>query len=148
MRKFQNITQSDSEPSTQDIWIKEGIPYYYSAGTWQPLSTKNKGTITSIKMNGEIKGDCDEVDLGEVLTEHQDISKKQDIIPDLQTIRSNALKGAMAIQKLSKMLGVPTDNQPVAPEFLTNKSKVVDVVTKVNEIITSLISCGVYKTNE
>ena len=42
--------------------------------------TKNKGTITEIKMNGNSKGTDGVVDLGTVITEHQDISGKVDKI--------------------------------------------------------------------
>lgn len=40
--------------------------------------TKNEGTITEVKMNGESKGTGGVVDLGNVITEHQDISGKAD----------------------------------------------------------------------
>lgn len=40
--------------------------------------TKNNGTITEVKMNGKSKGTSGVVDLGTVLTEHQDISGKVD----------------------------------------------------------------------
>lgn len=40
--------------------------------------TKNLGTITEVKMNGVSKGTSGVVDLGTVLTEHQDISGKAD----------------------------------------------------------------------
>ena len=40
--------------------------------------TKNAGTITGIKMNGTSKGTSGVVDLGTVITAHQDISGKQD----------------------------------------------------------------------
>lgn len=60
--------------------------------------TKNLGTITGIKMNGVSKGTRGEVDLGTVITEHQDISGKQDIISDLENIRNGAVKGATSVQ--------------------------------------------------
>lgn len=41
--------------------------------------TKNTGTVTGVKMNGTTKGTSGLVDLGTVLTEHQDISGKADI---------------------------------------------------------------------
>ena len=62
--------------------------------------TKNLGTITEVKMNGESKGTEGVVDLGTVLTEHQDISGKQDIINDLEDIREGASKGATALQSI------------------------------------------------
>lgn len=55
------------------------------------------GTITGITMNGTSKGTSGVVDLGTVLTAHQDISGKQDTITDLATIRSNASAGAAKV---------------------------------------------------
>lgn len=40
--------------------------------------TKNEGTITGITMNGSSKGNSGVIDLGTVITEHQDISNKLD----------------------------------------------------------------------
>lgn len=62
--------------------------------------TKNLGTITEVKMNGQSKGSSGVVDLGTVITEHQDISGKQDIITDLESIRDGANKGATALQEI------------------------------------------------
>jgi hypothetical protein len=62
--------------------------------------TKNLGTITGITMNGISKGTNGVVDLGSVITEHQDISGKQDKITDLDAIRSGAEKGATALQSI------------------------------------------------
>jgi hypothetical protein len=62
--------------------------------------TSNTGTITEIKMNGSTKGTSGVVDLGTIITEHQDISGKQDIISDLETIRSGAALGATALQSI------------------------------------------------
>ena len=46
--------------------------------------TKNQGTITEVKMNGESKGTSGVVDLGTVITEHQDISGKVDKVTGKQ----------------------------------------------------------------
>ena len=62
--------------------------------------TKNLGTITEVKMNGQSKGSSGVVDLGTVITEHQDISGKQDVITDLESIRDGANKGATALQEI------------------------------------------------
>ena len=62
--------------------------------------TKNLGTITEVKMNGASKGTSGVVDLGTVITEHQDISGKQDVIEDLDAIREGASKGATALQSV------------------------------------------------
>lgn len=45
--------------------------------------TKNTGTVTGIKMNGTSKGTSGVVDLGTVITEHQDISGKADVATTL-----------------------------------------------------------------
>lgn len=60
----------------------------------------NDGTITGITMNGVSKGTSGVVDLGTVITEHQDISGKQDTISDLSAIRSNATNGNIALTNL------------------------------------------------
>lgn len=75
--------------------------------------TKNLGTITEVKMNGVSKGTSGVVDLGTVLTEHQDISGKQDKISDLETIIEGAALGATALQS------VPSEY--VTESELTNK---------------------------
>lgn len=62
--------------------------------------TKNQGTITEVKMNGVSKGTSGVVDLGTIITEHQDISGKQDVITDLSAIREGANKGATALQSI------------------------------------------------
>ena len=62
--------------------------------------TKNLGTITEVKMNGASKGTSGVVDLGKVITEHQDISGKQDKIADLDAIRQGASLGATALQSI------------------------------------------------
>lgn len=63
-------------------------------------SVGNDGTITGITMNGVSKGTNGVVDLGTVITEHQDISGKQDTISDLSAIRSNATNGNIALTNL------------------------------------------------
>jgi len=62
--------------------------------------TKNVGTITGIIMNGESKGTSGVVNLGTVLTAHQDISGKQNVIADLAAIRAGAALGATALQSV------------------------------------------------
>ena len=65
--------------SYNDLSNKPTIP---SAVTESTVSgwgfTKNAGTITGIKMNGASKGTSGVVDLGTVITSHQDISGKLD----------------------------------------------------------------------
>ena len=62
--------------------------------------TKNQGTITEVKMNGASKGTSGVVDLGTVITSHQDISGKVDKVDgkqlsteDFTTALKNKLNG-------------------------------------------------------
>lgn len=58
--------------------------------------TKNEGTITGITMNGASKGSSGVVDLGTVITSHQDISGKQDKLisgTNIKTINGNSILG-------------------------------------------------------
>ena len=72
-----------------------------------------RGTVTGVKMNGAIKNLSNGVvDLGTVITAHQDISGKQDQIDDLEIIRSNA---ASAITQLQTILG--PDATPAIDRF-------------------------------
>lgn len=56
-----------------------------------------KGTITGVKMNGQTKGTSGIVDLGTVLTQHQDLSGKQDKLvsgTNIKTINGKSLLGS------------------------------------------------------
>ena len=53
--------------------------------------TKNAGTITGIKLNGSSKGTSGVVDLGTVITAHQDISGKQDKITSTNKLSADLL---------------------------------------------------------
>lgn len=69
----------------------------------QSYTEQYKGTVTGVKVNGSTKNPNNGVvDLGTVITAHQDISGKQDIITDLATIRSGAQKGATALQSYTE----------------------------------------------
>lgn len=58
--------------------------------------TKNTGTITGINMNGASKGTSGVVDLGTVITSHQDISGKVD---NTTTVNGHALSSDITITK-------------------------------------------------
>lgn len=104
--------------------------------------TKNTGTITEVKMNGVSKGANGIVDLGTVITEHQDISGKQDEITDLDTIRSGAKKGATSAQGVLvnrmrltpdsegyiSLPTIPTKNDIANMGFTQNKGTVTGVM--------------------
>lgn len=84
--------------SYNDLSNKPTIP---SAVTESTVSgwgfTKNAGTITGIKMNGASKGTSGVVDLGTVITSHQDISGKQDKLvsgTNIKTINGASILGS------------------------------------------------------
>lgn len=63
----------------------------------QSYTEQYKGTITGIKMNGASKGTSGVVDLGTVITSHQDISGKQDKLvsgTNIKTVNGTSLLGS------------------------------------------------------
>lgn len=52
--------------------------------------TKNEGTVTSISMNGRQVGNSGNIDLGTVLTEHQDITNKENSSNKVTSVSSNS----------------------------------------------------------
>lgn len=80
--------------------------------------TKNEGTITGITMNGVSKGSSGVVDLGTVITSHQDISGKQDKLVsgmNIKSINGTSLLGSGNIEvggdssgKVEEVLITPT----------------------------------------
>ena len=74
-----NKTTSDLGISYNDLTNKPTIPSEVTETTVTNWGfTKNEGTITGITMNGASKGTSGVVDLGTVITSHQDISGKLD----------------------------------------------------------------------
>ena len=78
--------------------------------------TKNTGTITGIKMNGSSKGTSGIVDLGTVITAHQDISGKQDKITSSNKLSASLVSGLATVatsgsyNDLSNKPTIPTVN--------------------------------------
>ena len=70
--------------------------------------TKNVGTITGITMNGSSKGTSGVVDLGTVITQHQDISGKQNTITGAASTvtSSNLTTGRVLISNSSGKIAV------------------------------------------
>lgn len=89
-----NVTLSIPDAQIQSDWNqttttakdyiknKPSIPTKVSQLTNDSGFTSNAGTITGIKMNGSTKGSSGVVDLGTVITSHQDISGKADKTSD------------------------------------------------------------------
>lgn len=72
--------------SYEDLSNKPSIPSAITESTVSGWGfTKNQGTITEVKMNGTSKGTSGIVDLGNVITSHQDISGKKDK-PNVQNV--------------------------------------------------------------
>lgn len=96
--------------------------------------TKNEGTITEVKMNGISKGTSGVVDLGQIITEHQDISGKQDVISDIETIRNGAALGTTAIQEeryKGTISAVDTNESVDEPEIdYVTKSELEDALAQ------------------
>lgn len=69
-----------------DLSNKPSIPSAITESTVSGWGfTKNQGTITEVKINGISKGTSGIVDLGNVITSHQDISGKKDK-PNVQNV--------------------------------------------------------------
>jgi ribosomal 50S subunit-recycling heat shock protein len=89
----------------------------------QSYTEKYTGTVTGVKINGTTKNPSDGVvDLGDVITTHQDISGKQDKITDLATIRSGAALGATALQTHQDISHLATRDDVIECEEVTSVS--------------------------
>lgn len=66
-------------------------------GLQESIYSKGNGTITEVRMNGASKGTSGVVDLGTVITAHQDISGKQDKLisgTNIKTINGESVIGS------------------------------------------------------
>lgn len=83
---------------------------------------KKTGTITGIKMNNVSKGTSGVVDLGTVITAHQDISGKQDIITESNKLSASLVSGLATVatsgsyNDLSDRPAIPTDTGATSVE--------------------------------
>ena len=116
----------------------------------QSYTEKYTGTVTGVKINGTTKNPSNGVvDLGDVITAHQDISNlatksevnaKQDKIDDLATIRSGAAKGATALQEHQDIshLATKEEVQDLIDEIIINEEVYAASVNDLNERIIDL----------
>lgn len=115
-----NITswnnKSDFSGNYNDLTNKPTIPSEVTETTVSNWGfTKNIGTITGITMNGASKGTSGVVDLGTVITSHQDISGKANKISVVQTststieINSNTFYKFGEVASLNITLAAITD---------------------------------------
>lgn len=109
--------KSNFSGNYNDLTNKPTIPSQVTETTVSNWGfTKNAGTITGVTMNGSSKGTSGVIDLGTVITSHQDISGKQDKIvietPTQTTIsiEPNKYYSFGEVASLNITLATPSDN--------------------------------------
>lgn len=140
--KTEDLSQVAFTGSYDDLKDKPSIP---SAVTESTISnwgfTKNAGTVTGIKMNGASKGSSGVIDLGTVITEHQDITGKQDKLvsgTNIKTINGTSLLGSGNITLSGGEGGSGTvywddiKNKPIVETLLTEENGSKSSVTRMN----------------
>lgn len=100
--------------------------------------TTNTGTITGIKMNGASKGTSGVVDLGTVITAHQDISGKQDKITSTNKLAYSLISGTPTIPTVNNATLTIQKNGTNVQTFTANQSTNatanITVPTKTSEL--------------
>ena len=114
-------------------WLKQNSKYYYEKNE---TSSKEEieNAITSVEnIINNLSGEYYPLTSNPsgYLTAHQDISGKQDVISDLETIRSGAAAGATALQA-SDLNGYLTE------ETLANSNVIVEINSQIAAINTLL----------
>ena len=104
-----------------------------------------KGTVTGVKINGTTKNPSNGVvDLGTVITSHQDISGKQDKLvsgTNIKTINGESVLGSGDITISSNVMAVDTGDiiNDATVEYAT-KSYVDGLVGDINSVLESIIN--------
>ena len=104
-----------------------------------------KGTVTGVKINGTTKNPSNGVvDLGTVITSHQDISGKQDKLvsgTNIKTINGESVLGSGDITISSNVMAVDTGDiiNDATVEYAT-KSYVDGLVGDINNVLESIIN--------
>ena len=104
-----------------------------------------KGTVTGVKINGTTKNPSNGVvDLGTVITSHQDISGKQDKLvsgTNIKTINGESILGGGDITISSNVMAVDTGDiiNDATVEYAT-KSYVDGLVGDINSVLESIIN--------
>lgn len=97
--------KSDFSGSYNDLSNKPTIPSEVTENTVSNWGfTKNTGTITGITMNGVSKGTSGVVDLGTVITQHQDISGKFDTTK-VKNANSTTAGDVYDVRYINSMIG-------------------------------------------
>lgn len=97
--------KSDFSGSYNDLSNKPTIPSEVTENTVSNWGfTKNTGTITGITMNGVSKGTSGVVDLGTVITQHQDISGKFDATK-VKNANSTTAGDVYDVRYINSMIG-------------------------------------------
>lgn len=110
--------------------------------------TKNKGTVTGIKMNGAAKavGADGNVDLGTVITEHQSLAGKQDVISASNKLSASLVSGLATVATSGSYNDLA--NKPTIPEAAKDaslKDRAGNVIFSANaaeDVTITIIDCG------
>lgn len=118
--------------SYNDLTNKPTIPNAVSESTVSGWGfTKNTGTVTGVKINGSTKNPSNGVvDLGTVITSHQDITGKQDKLvsgTNIKTINGNSLLGSGDITISGSGNQLQSDwneTDTTSPAYIANKPNI------------------------
>lgn len=100
VKKFSELSYGSALSADVYTWAKAATKPTYTASEVGVNETtfpglKKTGTITGITMNGASKGTSGVVDLGTVITSHQDISGKQNVAISVDGITAKTVEAAL-----------------------------------------------------